>query len=57
MPEARYSKLARVLLAGFHALTASVGAVLAVVVLVLAALIGTLLADFEALFNNVLGVL
>jgi hypothetical protein len=42
--------------ASFHALAAGLGALLAVVVLVVAALISALLADFNALLDNVLGV-
>jgi hypothetical protein len=42
--------------AGLYALAAGLGALLAVVVLVLTALIGALLANFDALFDNVLGV-
>jgi cytochrome bd-type quinol oxidase subunit 1 len=50
------SCLGSVSLAGFEALAAGLGALLAVVVLVLAALVGALLADFDAFLNNVLGV-
>jgi len=42
--------------AGFHALAAGLGALLAMVVLVLAALVGALLANFDALLDDVLGV-
>jgi UPF0716 family protein affecting phage T7 exclusion len=50
------SYLGSVSLAGFEALAAGLGALLAVVVLVLAALVGALLANFDTLFDDVLGV-
>jgi hypothetical protein len=43
-------------LAGFYTFAAGLGALLAVVVLVPAALIGTLLANFDALFDKVRGM-
>jgi hypothetical protein len=49
-------QLSDVSFAGCHALAAGLGALLAVVVLVMAALVGALLADFNTLFDNVFGV-
>jgi hypothetical protein len=42
--------------ARLYALAAGLGALLAMVVLMLTALVGALLANFDALFDNVLGV-